>query len=338
MTLRALIVILTLSCALAVAGDRVARAQTAADVAAARELYVEGAALSKEGKWRQAEDRFSRSLQLKQAPITHYMLAVAQQNTGKLVDALENFRAFLAAPEEPATASLREPAKQAADELANRVAKVSIAILPADLRSAVVTLDGVEVPRAARDRARLVDPGQHELQARAEGWTEASKTFSVGEGETISVMLQLERVAPGTSAAAPAPAPGQPMLGVTPPPADAAGPGAEAPDDDSAVPVAPLVLLAGGAVVAGVGVTVGLIGVGEAEDAPTNDGTEAEDARAKSLAGDVLAGVGIAAAAVGLVWLIADAASGSGDAEVVAGAARLRPWAARSVAGLEVAF
>lgn len=337
MSYRAFIVILSVSCTLLVAGGRVAQAQNAADVAAARELYIEGAALSKEGKWQQAEDRLSRSLQLKKAPITHYMLGVAQQNVGKLVDALENFRAFLAAPEEAATDPLREPAKQAVDALSNRVARVSIAILPADLRSAVVTLDGVEVPRAALDRERLVDPGEHELRARAEGWTEATETFAVEEGGETSVMLMLERLESGAPAVGPSPVAVGRGPTAPPPPAEEAS-GAAPGDDDSGVPAAPVVLLVGGAVVAGVGVAVGLVGVGEAEDAPTHDGAEADSARTKSLAGDVVAGVGIAAAAVGLIWLIADAAGGSDDTEMAARVPRLRPWAAGPATGLQVSF
>ncbi|MBW2524892.1 MAG: PEGA domain-containing protein [Deltaproteobacteria bacterium] len=341
MNKRAVIVLIALSCGLLIAGGSVARAQTPADVAAARELYVEGAALSKEGEWERAKERLARSLELKRAPITHYALAVAQQETGELVEALENFRAFLAAPEEPATAQLREPAALAAEQLDRRVSRLTIAVLPADLRTAVVTLDGVEVPRAALDRQRLVNPGRHEVRASADGWTEATQTVSVAEGERTSVMLSLERLQPAAQVPAPAPGPEEPpqIRSASPTsPAEATADDKVAPDDDSADLVAPIVLLAGGTAAIGVGVAVGLIGVSESEDAPTSDGAEADSARAKSLAGDIVAGVGIAAAVVGLVWLITDLAAEEGGEELAARGLRVRPWTAGPTGGLELAF
>ena len=43
-----------------------AAAQSAADVAAARELFIEGAELAKAGRWQEARDRYERSLALNQ--------------------------------------------------------------------------------------------------------------------------------------------------------------------------------------------------------------------------------------------------------------------------------
>ncbi|HVY47558.1 MAG TPA: hypothetical protein VHB21_16830, partial [Minicystis sp.] len=75
-----------------------ARAQDAADVAAARDLFNEATRYAAAGQWELARDRYQRSLTLKRAAITMYSLGVAQQNTGRLVEALESFRAFLAEP------------------------------------------------------------------------------------------------------------------------------------------------------------------------------------------------------------------------------------------------
>jgi hypothetical protein len=345
MSIRHIVVAIALSCWLAAPPSSVAVAQPAPDVAAARELYVEGAAFSKEGNWAEAKERLGRSLALKKAPITLYMLAVAQQNTGELVEALENFRAFLAAPPQAATQSLRAPSQEAVEDLDKRVARVTIAILPADLRSVVVTVDGVAVPTAALDRKRLVNPGDHLLRANADGWTEGSRMFTVAEGEQAEIMLMLERegegpasnslpAPPGVAVAAPMPA-----AAPAPPPVSAPADRAEqAADQGGSAPVGPVVLIAGGAAATGIGVAIGLMAVGDAEEAPTNDGPKADDARTQALAGDIVAGVGIAAATAGLIWLIAELAGDGDDGDASAQSPGARPCAAGAATKLELRF
>jgi hypothetical protein len=322
--LRIVLVAVLLACAVGLRPG-LAAAQSAADTATARELYIEGAKLSKEERWEQAKDRLKRSLELKKAPITHYSLAVAQQKTGELVEALENFRAFLVAPSAAATESLREPAEQAAEKLSEQVARVAITIRPDGLESLSVSIDGVKVPTAALDRPRLVNPGRHELRATAAGHAEASQSFTVEEGGSAEVTLTLEPAAEPTAEPEPEPEP-------------AAAPPAEPPDEGASI-AGPVVTLVTGIVAIGVGVAVGLVGVSEAEDAPASEGPEADAARTKGLAGDIVAGVGGAVAAVGLIWLIVAATSGPDEDEAsAADAARLRPWAAGPVAGVQVQF
>jgi hypothetical protein len=104
--------------------------------------------------------------------------------------------------------------------------------------------------------------------------------------------------------------------------------------ESGSFPVGPVVLMVGGGVVFGVGLAVGLIGVAEAGDAPSPDGEEADAAKTKALAGDVVAGVGIATAAAGLIWLLVD----DGDAEATTSAWTPEPWAQGPVGGLRWTF
>src|SRR5689334_6994430 len=99
----------------------VAGAQSAADVAAARDLFMEGSRLADKDLWADARDRFERSLALKRTALTLYSLGVAQRNTGKLVEALESFRAFLAEASTPATKPYEAPARSALDALSTRI-------------------------------------------------------------------------------------------------------------------------------------------------------------------------------------------------------------------------
>jgi len=300
----------------------VAFAQSPADVAAARELYIEGAKLSKQEKWGEAEDRLSRSLALKRAPITHYSLGVVQNELGKLLESLENFRAFLAAPVEEATSSLRDHAERFVADLTPRVAKVRVSIQPAGLDGLEVAIDGVPVPLAALGRPRLVNPGTHEVTATAEGYQQARTSVSVPEGGAAEARVVLQ------------PAPHDVLEPQQGPSAPAPSPNRE-PNAEGSFPIAPVVLLATGAAAIGVGLAVGWVGVGEADAAPTQDGPEADGARTKTIAGDVVAGVGIAAAAAGVIWLIVEATDDDGGADRTVG---IHPWSAGALGGVAASF
>ncbi|MBW2454911.1 MAG: hypothetical protein JRI68_10385 [Deltaproteobacteria bacterium] len=309
----------------------VASAQTAADVAAARELFIEGAELAKAGRWAEARQRYERSLALKHAAMTLYSLGVAQMSTGELVAALESFRAFLREPGSEASEPYRQPATDAIAELDQRVGRVTIHVEPAGVAGLDVTLDGQSVPVAALGRPRLVDPGSHALSATAPGYDRAAQEFLVAEGgsEKIAVTLPV--------AALPLQPP--PALPPSPPPAPAPAPlppRDTVSDQPSDFPILPVLLMGGGGALLAVGVGVGVAGLSQANDAPASDGEEANGARTKALVADVLGGAGIVAVVVGVIWLIVD-----DDEPTPTGglsSRSVRPWAAGEVGGLTVRF
>lgn len=275
-----------------VIGAPTAAAQSAADVAAARELFIEGSQLGRAGRWEQARDRFARSLELKRAAITLYSLGVAQMSIGQHVEALESFRAFLAEPVTDTTTTYVDPARGAIDELERRVAHLDIDVRPANAEGLVISVDRVDVPSAALGLPRLVNAGKHIVRARAPGYASRTAAITVAEAETKAVVLVLR---PEGVAVDPAP--------------DAATSGD--------FPTGPVLVMASGGVVAATGIGVGLAGVAEAGDAPHADSPEADRARTKATVGDVLAAVGVGAALAGFLWLILDDdddASAVGDA------------------------
>ena len=286
-------------------------AQSAADVAVAREIFIEGSELARQGRWEQARERYERSLAIKRAPITLYSLGVAQQQTGQLVEALESFRAFLVEPSAPATKSYEKLARKAVQELEQSVAELELRLSPGDAAGLEVKIDGVVVPAAALDRLRPVNPGDHTVTASAPGYREAGRSVAATPGSRVVVVLSLEREAPPpgppagprvspTSAPASAPAGGplaRPAL---------RGAAPSSPPDEAPSRVMPIVLLAGGLTTVAAGVAIGLLGVASASDAPTRDGDAADAARAQALAGDIVAGAGLLAAGAGVLVLVFD--------------------------------
>ncbi|WP_437726876.1 PEGA domain-containing protein [Sorangium sp. So ce861] len=285
-----------------------AAAQSAADVAVAREIFIEGSEFAKQGRWEEARERYERSLAIKRAPITLYSLGVAQQQTGQLVEALESFRAFLVEPSAPATKEYEKLARQAVQELERHVAGLDLRFSPEGVAGVVVKIDGVEVPAAALDRPRPVNPGNHVVTVSAPGYREARRSVAAAPGSRVVVMLTLERDAPSPGASTPGASAGPRAPSAIALPGGALPGGAppRAAPDAATVRVLPIALLAGGLTTVAAGVAIGLLGVASASDAPTRDGDAADAARAQALAGDIVAGAGLLAAGAGVLVLVLD--------------------------------
>jgi hypothetical protein len=297
-----------------------AAGQTAADVAAARDLFKEASALSQTNDWEGARKAYAKSLQLKRAAITLYSIGVAEKHTGHLLDALEHFRAFLAEPSSQATKPYEQPARDAIAELEKRVARIVLIIEPLEA-DPEVTIDGADVPKAALDHPRLIDPGAHEIVVHAKGYVPAKQSASTSEGQSTTVKIKLD------------PAPAEPV--VAPPPATSSAAPVVMPHTDA--PPAPnrtlpLALIGGGGALLVGGIVVGVLGVSQASSAPTKDGPQASSAKTKALVGDILGGAGIVAAGIGVVLLITSKPP-KRDA-----AGSIGPWAAGSVGGMRVRF
>lgn len=166
-----------------------ARADGPDATARARELFVEGAKLAEAGKWDAARDHFERSLEQKRAAITLYNLGVAQEETGRVAEAIASFRAFLAMPVEPATAGYVTPVRAALTKLEAKVAQIEIDLRPEGVAGAVVRLDGREVKPASAPW--VVDPGRHEVVVTAPRYAEARQTTTVAQGGKAALVITL---------------------------------------------------------------------------------------------------------------------------------------------------
>jgi len=274
---------------------------SAADIATARELFKEAAALAHEGRWAEALDRYQRSMALRPSPLTRYSIAVAQAHVGQLIEAGENIRVFF----QEATPDLQpyvQPAEDLLRSLEPRIARLTIRI-PGDPRGARVLLDGRELPAAAVGVERLVNPGQHRIEATVPGHAPFVQRVDLAEGAASTVM-------------------------VTPPAVTSSAPGETQPGSGGASTTGK-VLLGVGASVFAVGGVLGFVGWRKAKDSPTRDGDEADMAKALALVGDIAMGAGLVAAGVGTYLVVSHSADKPASVVVV-------PWTAPEVAGLGV--
>lgn len=275
--------------AVSLAVPRPALAGPKEDLIAARTAFSEGASFAAQKSWSAACDRYALSLKLHPAALTLYSLGVAQREAGRLVAARESFRSFLSEPVTPSTQAFTGPARSAVEELRARVASLTLVLSPSPPPGAVVTIDGVVIPRGSAADPRAVDPGAHEIVAIAPGRVETRAHVTLPEGGSATLTLVL-RASPGPVASGPV-ASAVPL----------AGPVARREPWPTALPFA---LLGGGGAALGGGIALGLAGLAGARKAVSAQGPAASEARALGIAGDVVASVGVAAAGVGLVLLI----------------------------------
>jgi hypothetical protein len=180
--------------------SRDAGAQTAEEVASAEELFAEGSALVRSGRYDDGCPRLERAQKLVRGiGVTLYVGACYEQR-GQLLRAWEEFKAA----EEMAAArgdSRLGVARDRREKVWPRLAKLEIVVPTAsDAADLVVTDDDVAVPRDAWSSERPVEPRAHRIRATAKGREPWELSIEARAGSVVT----LEVPPPRPVAAAPA--------------------------------------------------------------------------------------------------------------------------------------
>ncbi|MEO5728315.1 MAG: hypothetical protein ABI134_26150 [Byssovorax sp.] len=237
--------------ALAPASALAAPGSTEADKASARTLTRDGYTALEKKDFAKALELFTRAEALYHAPSVLLGLARVQAELGQLVVARATYDRLLAEPLPPRSLPvIVKVYEDARAELAALTARIpSVTFVVKGATSARITFDDVEIPPADLATKREVDPGKHHAHAEAAGSSPAEAEVTLAEGQSETITLALKPI--------PAPEP------VAPPPwwttRRKIGVG----------------LGAGGVVMIGAGVAVGVAALGKrsalAEACPTAD-------------------------------------------------------------------
>ncbi len=265
------------------------------------ELFSLGRSKAAEGKWAEAAGHFREVLALRSAPRALLALAIAEQELGHLLSA----RALL----------LRASQEAVGPDLAADKARIELT-----LATLLPTIPRVRLVRAAGDGKVLtahvdgklerlvdghfeVDPGEHEVRLRAQGFKTKRITFVAKRGEITLVQV-------GRLVAAESTLEEEEPVAAAPPP----------PPSLSRALVGPTVLGIGGLGTMALGFGLLAMGTGHQDDAlatcagrhmgcPESARYDALRGRDEIYAGDALIGVGAAALGAGVIWIIVTAAS-----------------------------
>lgn len=162
--------------------------------AAARKIAEEGLALYDSGKYQDALDRFVRADAMVHAPTMLLMAARSLVKLGKLVEAADKLAAASQMTLDTAASdAFRKAVADAAKEHAELLARIPTIVLTVDApggATPTVTIDGVAIPSGALGQKRLVEPGAHTIEARAEGLSTTARV-ELKEGESRPLHLVL---------------------------------------------------------------------------------------------------------------------------------------------------
>jgi hypothetical protein len=267
----------------------------------ARAMGREGIRLYNAGKWADAYEQFRRADLLYHAPTLVLYMANCQKALGKLVEARALYRRLADEPLPPSAPdqfrTAQATAREGLDDLKRRIPSLRVSLSGPAAAGAHVRVDGAPVA-AAEIGQKDLDPGEHTVEASADGVPAVARTVHLQEGASVLVDLTLGGDV-GPLAAAP------PLL---PPPKP------DVPEGKPRGSLVPAGIAFGiGAVGLGVGLATGLASMSKTSDlksrcqgdlCPAADQGEASSARGlgnASTVGFVVAGAGLATGVVMLV-------------------------------------
>lgn len=293
-----------------------------------RDTIAEALSQYERGYFSEAHASFQRAHALNPNARTHWGLGVTAFEGRRYVEALQELGLALASSNKPLTKSQREASEKLIERARGYVASFRVALSPAEAR---VVVDGVRTLDATQAKRLLLDPGEHELVASAEGYETLSRRVRVQSGDDKPLELTLKPTRSGEPLAqspAPAPAAVAAASPAAPPAATPAAPGRSR-------SVGPYLVMGTGAAVLVGALVTGILtkGVesdlleacgesgpcqGDAHDADIDKGNTLKTTT------NVLLGVGAATVAGGLLWFLLDPGSARESSATEASFACLR--------------
>lgn len=175
-----------------------ASAQSASELARAKQRFHEGEALEARGDCAGAIAAFEQALAVKETPQLHLRIGACEETTGRLVGALAAFERALELAERLGATEVAAVARDRAAALAPRVPTIAIDVKspPAGLR---VIVDGAVLPAGALGAPRRVGIGGHTVRAEAPGFRPFERTLTAAERERLLVAVDLAAAPADTS-------------------------------------------------------------------------------------------------------------------------------------------
>jgi alkanesulfonate monooxygenase SsuD/methylene tetrahydromethanopterin reductase-like flavin-dependent oxidoreductase (luciferase family) len=193
-------------------GGPPALAQTAEELAAARQVFGEGKALEGKAQWAEALEKFKKVAMVKMTPQVRFHIALCEENLGRFVSAIKGFE--LASEEArsagSSAAEVEKLAPERAAALRGRVGKLRLEV-SGKLIDSRVLLD--DAPVAARELGTdiLVDPGAHVVEVRdRDGKSTFKQDVTVAEKGAARIELSLDDKDPADNQPPPPPPPPPP--------------------------------------------------------------------------------------------------------------------------------
>jgi len=174
------------------------------EVATARQLAIQGIDAVEGGDCDGGSALLERAEQLHHATVHLQYLARCHVRAGRLVSATEAWRRIVREGAPPtASPAVKNAIAEASTELERTLPRLGTATLrtAASYPGLELTLDGKPLSAALIDTPQVIDPGRHQLTARAPGFLPWTKDWTVTEGATVEVQVELSDAPSGQGSA-----------------------------------------------------------------------------------------------------------------------------------------
>jgi hypothetical protein len=170
-------------------------------------LFEEGVAAFEGGEYAAALDAFEAAYALAPAPDVLLNIGMCQRLVGRPADAVNSLRRYLSAMGTEVSAEESASIQQQVDELIPTLGQVALVVSEPGTR---LFIDGQPLGIAPLGWTVAVQPGEHQVEARADGFEPSVESVRVAAGQTVTLTLALPRLTESVT-----PAPGSPAEGTT---------------------------------------------------------------------------------------------------------------------------
>lgn len=143
-------------------------AQTAVEIAAARQWFKDAEQAERAGDCETAIEKFRKALSVKVTPQIELRIGACQEKLGQLASALESYEAALAHAQQSGTKAVVAVASEQVASVKPKVPEIQLQ--PAEPYDGLtITLDGEALSQERWQKPLRLDPGRHEFKVEAPG-------------------------------------------------------------------------------------------------------------------------------------------------------------------------
>lgn len=164
--------------------------------ATARQLAIEGIDQVEAGNCQRGEPLLEGAEKLHHAPVHLQYLARCRARAGRLVAATELWRQIINEGAPPGSSpAVQAAVAEATTELTHTLPRLGGATIHAtgNYPGLELSLDGSPLPNVVLGAKQVLDPGPHDLVARAPGYAPWTKRWALADGQTIDIPIALVR-------------------------------------------------------------------------------------------------------------------------------------------------
>jgi hypothetical protein len=173
---------------------------TRADLATARALFSRAERDEDAGRWADALDKLHRTGSIKMTPGIRFHVALCEEKLGQLAAALADYAAAEDAARKEGNQDVLDAVAEPLAEVRARVPTLTLHP-PADVKDAILSLDGAPLVGASLGTPLPVEVGAHSIEGHAPNRMAFSTTVSLVEKQAMSVEVLLPLIPRATAQA-----------------------------------------------------------------------------------------------------------------------------------------